>query len=313
MKKTRVKRSKNHNSINQHQFVNFDNRYLIFSDLDGTLLNKDSQLTKYSITVIKRLTMRGHLFCLTTARPKRNSIHFYNKLNLSTPLVNYNGSWIHIPNNDNFKPINFCIGVDVLYKIFTNKKILSLIDNVIFETYNGTFLLKSNKKSIPLKQLKKTLSKFNVYTTKKINFVQKDFSNLKFGAWSVLISLFDEKNANLVMNLVRDITHCVYIRQWSVKKIGSILEINSAFTNKALAMQYIADYYGIPYSRCYCFGDSENDKQILKFVENSYAVKNAEPIAKQAAKNIIKWTNNQDAVAKTLNNIFKLGIKYKNS
>lgn len=92
MKKTRVKRSENHNSINQHQFVNFDNRYLIFSDLDGTLLNKDSQLTKYSITVIKRLTMRGHLFCLTTARPKRNSIHFYNKLNLSTPLVNYNGS-----------------------------------------------------------------------------------------------------------------------------------------------------------------------------------------------------------------------------
>ena len=167
---------------NNHNFVDFNNRCLIFSDLDGTLLNSKSKLSKYSISVIEKLSMMDHLFCLITARPRRTSIHYYNKLHLLTPLVNYNGSRIHIPNNDNFKEINYCIGINVLYRLFTNKNILSLIDNVIFETYRGTFLLRNTRKSISISQLKQLLTKFNVYTTKIIHFVKNDFSNIKFGA-----------------------------------------------------------------------------------------------------------------------------------
>lgn len=204
-------RNKNTESNDQFKIANFDNRCLIFSDLDGTLLNTRSELTKYSIKIIKKLSMYGHLFCLITARPKRTSIHFYNKLNLMTPLINYNGSMIHIPNNDTFKPINYCIGVDVLYKIFSDNRILSLIDNVIFETYKGTFLFRVNK-SISIKKLRQSLTKFNIYPTKKIYFVKQNFSNINFGALSVLISLQDEKNVDTVMNLVHNITHCVYIR-----------------------------------------------------------------------------------------------------
>ncbi|MCA9761009.1 MAG: HAD hydrolase family protein, partial [Streptococcus sp.] len=42
---------------------------MIAIDLDGTLLNQESQLSEYTISTIKKVRKQGHLVLIATGRP----------------------------------------------------------------------------------------------------------------------------------------------------------------------------------------------------------------------------------------------------
>ncbi|MCQ2747983.1 MAG: hypothetical protein MJ223_01795 [Mycoplasmoidaceae bacterium] len=84
--------------------------------------------------------------------------------------------------------------------------------NVILETPDGTFFLKDYRKKVSNAQVKKELSKFNIFTTKDIQFVSDDFSKLKNGAYSVLIELRDMKNAKKLEHRIKEICSSVVVR-----------------------------------------------------------------------------------------------------
>ena len=74
-------------------------KYLIMSDLDGTLLNHKRKIPNKSIRYIRKLVKEGHYFIFSTGRPYQGCIQFYNKLKINCPLVCDNGGSIHFPNN----------------------------------------------------------------------------------------------------------------------------------------------------------------------------------------------------------------------
>lgn len=306
------KNKKKANSFNKHLAkVEFDKRCLICTDLDGTLLNRDCYIRSYSREVINRLTKQGHIVCLFTARALRGSYAYYRQLGLKTPLVNYNGSVIHNPTNPAFTPICFYINTEVIYKIFAQPKIQELILNVIFETPKGTFFLKDYRHKVSHKQVQKELAKFNIYTTNDIGFVADDFAKLGNGAYSILIELRDMSKAKIVMDEIKKICSSVIVRSWTEEHVGTIIEVNSTFPSKGLALRYLSVYYDIPLERCYAFGDNDNDKEMLSLAGFSYAMKNGSKEAKQAAKFVTKFNNHEQGVARELNKIFKLRIPVK--
>lgn len=71
-----------------------NNRYLIVSDLDGTLLNNKGELDQLTIKVVKKLINNGHIFCILTGRPIETSLPIYRQLGLKHLLSNHNGSCI---------------------------------------------------------------------------------------------------------------------------------------------------------------------------------------------------------------------------
>ncbi|XQP55641.1 MAG: Cof-type HAD-IIB family hydrolase [Mycoplasmoidaceae bacterium] len=288
--------------------VKFDKRCLICTDLDGTLLNKDCYIRSYSREVINALNKQGHIVCLFTARALRGSYTFYRQLRLKTPLVNYNGSIIHNPSNPGFTPICFYINTEVIYKIFARPKIQDLILNVIFETPDGTFFLKDYRHKVSNKQVKAELAKFNIYTTNDVQFVSDDFAKLRNGAYSILIELRDMSKAKIVEEEIKKICSSVVVRSWTEEHVGTIIEINSTFPSKGLALRYLSVYYDIPLDRCYAFGDNDNDKEMLSIAGHGYAMKNGAEVAKKAAKHVTKYTNHEQGVARELNRIFKLGL-----
>lgn len=291
--------------------VNFDKRCLICLDLDGTLLNKDSYIRSYSRDVIKKLTKLGHIVCIFTGRPKRSSLNFYRQLNLKTPMVNYNGALIHNPSNDGFPSLSFYINSEVIYKIFHNKKINELTDNVIFEAPECTYFLKDLDKRMTLKEFRANLAKFNIYTDGDVRFMSNDFGKLENGAWSVLATLKDMKKANELKKTIEKICPSVIVRSWTEQHVGTVLEINNLFPSKGMALRYLSTYYDIPIERCYAFGDNENDVDMLEDAGISFAMKNGLPSAKKAAKFITKYNNHEQGVARELNRIFKLHVPVK--
>lgn len=311
-KKKRLPAKVLHRRINKRLAkVKFDKRCLICTDLDGTLLNKDCYIRSYSREVINKLSRQGHIVCLFTARPERASIAYYRQLRLKTPLVNYNGAVIFNPTDPGFKPINFFINREVIYKIFDNSVIQKLLLNVIFETPDGTYFLKDFRKKVTNNQVKQELAKFNIYTTKDIKFVSDDFAKLKNGAYSILVELRDMSKAKILEEEIRKVCSSVVVRSWTEEHVGTIIEINSLFPNKGMALKYLSVYYDIPLERCYAFGDNDNDKEMLSIAGFGYAMKNGCKSAKNAAKFITTRNNHEQGVARELNKIFKLKLVCK--
>lgn len=68
--------------------------HLICLDLDGTLLNDNKEISSYTKQVLNELQQRGHQIMIATGRPYRASQMYYHELNLTTPIVNFNGAYI---------------------------------------------------------------------------------------------------------------------------------------------------------------------------------------------------------------------------
>ena len=70
---------------------------IIAVDLDGTLLNSQSQLSDFTKETIKKVSQKGHKVIIATGRPYRMAYHYYKELELDTPMINFNGSLTHLP------------------------------------------------------------------------------------------------------------------------------------------------------------------------------------------------------------------------
>ena len=72
----------------------FYDRLLFFTDLDGTLLNNKSQVSEFTCKIVKTVMDQGHIFCIITGRPPKDSIHIYRKLGLKHLMCNLDGAYI---------------------------------------------------------------------------------------------------------------------------------------------------------------------------------------------------------------------------
>jgi Cof subfamily protein (haloacid dehalogenase superfamily) len=64
---------------------------LVLSDVDGTLINSNKELTADTVRAVRALEDHGVLFTLTSARPPRGLAMFLDPLNLTAPLGAFNG------------------------------------------------------------------------------------------------------------------------------------------------------------------------------------------------------------------------------
>ena len=72
-------------------------KHLIALDLDGTLLKNDKTISHKTKHVIQKAREAGHVVMIATGRPFRSSEMYYRELQLDTPIVNFNGAFVHHP------------------------------------------------------------------------------------------------------------------------------------------------------------------------------------------------------------------------
>ncbi len=70
---------------------------LVLSDVDGTLITSDKDLTDEAVRAVKELGERGILFAITSSRPPRGLSMLIDPLTISTPLGGFNGGLIVDP------------------------------------------------------------------------------------------------------------------------------------------------------------------------------------------------------------------------
>lgn len=276
-------------------------RYLIVSDLDGTLLNKKSELSEETIRTVKKIVADGHIFCIATGRPLRTSIDIYNKLGLKSLLINHNGSYISNPSDPKFKPIEAVFSKEVAIKILQNEKVQEIITNAFVEVEGPNYQWTTYHNE----QLRQDILKYyhiDIHDPTLID-LKKDATNLKSDLYAMLLFVKDE-DTNLFDKLVyyiKNISQCLQLRMIKIPNVGLMIEINTQFADKSMGVNYLTSYYGITKDKVLAFGDADNDMRMLSEVKYGFAMKNGKDTAKMSARNITKYTNDEDGVAWDIN------------
>lgn len=69
----------------------------VLTDVDGTLVTKDKQLTERAIAAVVQLRQRGIIFTVTSGRPPRGMRMLVEPLGLTMPMAAFNGGVIVLP------------------------------------------------------------------------------------------------------------------------------------------------------------------------------------------------------------------------
>ncbi|WP_449539427.1 Cof-type HAD-IIB family hydrolase [Ferdinandcohnia sp. Marseille-Q9671] len=267
-------------------------QHLIALDLDGTLLKDDKTISNRTKETLVKAELAGHKVMIATGRPFRSSSMYYQELGLTTPIVNFNGAFVHHPLDNNWgvyhdtldlKTVNEIVEVANSFRI---KNILAeVIDDVYFHNHDETML--------------------DIFGMGEPNIATGDLREiLKDNPTSLLIHP-EEPDADKIRKYLSDMhAEVVDHRKWAAP--WHVIEIIKLGLNKAVGVQKVADYYSIPKDRIIAFGDEDNDLEMIEHAGHGIAMGNAIDDLKNIANNIT-LTNEQDGIALYLEEVLKLG------
>ncbi len=268
-----------------------NNPYLILLDLDGTTLYDWQTLNDETIAVIRQVKALGHIVCIVTGRPYRSSKIFYDKLQLDTPIINYNGALIHHPHNHHFDEITREIDLNNILKVFND--ISHLIENAFCEYYEDIYLYKMSEDIMPL------------IHPEGGNIIAGDFKQtLKLNPNGFVLLTYPNKHNEVGKYLDENFKGILNYRNWG-GEYSQIIEIYTPETSKGIGLNYLSTYFEIPKEKILAFGDGENDVEMIRNAGIGVAMANAVDSVKKEAQHITK-SNSENGVATFLKEFFNL-------
>jgi Cof subfamily protein (haloacid dehalogenase superfamily) len=267
------------------------NKKLIAIDLDGTTLNPDSLITAKTEQTLKKAVEAGHYVSIATGRPYRISAQFYQQLGLTTPMVNFNGALVHIPNKKWNLESESSVSREIAFEILAQKKHLNL-DFVAAENRETFFIdnldYVDQKIFAAIPNEKNLLSPLNMTTDPTSLLVRTE-------------RVFAEKVSE---DLTKQFGDYVDVRTWGGPT--AILEIVSKGIQKAKGVHQIANYLDIDQKDVIAFGDEHNDLELLEYAGWGVAMANGTDQLKAVANDVTEQTNAEDGLAGYLENLLKL-------
>lgn len=276
---------------------------LYISDLDGTLMNSDKEISEYTRDNINALIENGVYFSIATARSAASAVKILSGVNINMPVVLMNGVVIYDIREGKYiktevipeQTANAII--EVLKDYGTTGFMYAVNDNKLvtyYESLNTPAMLDFHNERV---------TRYNKSFEQADTFIDKTAGNK-----TVYFTLIDKQEAlsmvfdnlkklpGIEITVYRD----VYAQnQW-------FLEIYSKNASKYNAVRYLRDNYG--FDSIVGFGDNLNDIPLFKACDECYAVLNAVEQLKEKATGII-GDNNSDGVVKFIKQREKLYVK----
>lgn len=259
--------------------------HLIVLDLDGTLLTDEKVISEQTLKTLQRAREQGHEVMIATGRPYRASEVYYQQMKLKTPIVNFNGAFVHHPTDSNWKTIHEPINLNVV-----NEVVDALHDynfyNIVAEVMDDVYLHYHDEKLL------------DIFSFGEPKVTTGDIRNyLKADPTSLLIHA-EESQVSTIRNHLSDV-HAELIdhRRWGAP--WHVIEIVRSGLNKAVGLSHVTKHLNIPKERVIAFGDEDNDLEMIEYAGIGVAMGNAISPLKNIA-NEITGTNNEDGIAKFL-------------
>lgn len=264
---------------------------LFVTDLDGTLLNSNKEVSIKSTEILNKLIDNGVNFTVATARTPATVVDLLQDVNLKLPAVLMNGVLLYDIKEEKYINIKE-IGKDTVDKVFDvlnkfdkNAMVYGIRNNhlwVYHKEFEYSWEYNFYKERADRKQ--KTFLKVENYQecineSKIINFIV-------FDKYEKIKGIYDElkKIDEISVEYYEDI----------YEKGCYFLEAYSAEASKANGIKLLSDY--IEHDKLICFGDNLNDIPMFELADECYATANAVERVKEISTDVI-GSCDEDGVA----------------
>ena len=264
---------------------------IVFSDIDGTLLNKERQLSPATIQAINKLKNKIP-FVLISARMPAAMKHLQQQLDIEElPIISYNGALILI--NNQVKSSTE-IPVEIIEELAkwnsSHNTHLSLYNNDEWYVPAMDYWAErehNNTKVIPL-------VKPNMEVARSWKIQGK-------GAHKIM-AMGEVQNIENTINFLES-NFAGQLHLYRSK--DTYLEIAPKSISKFTAVEFLLkNHFNLSEKEAIAFGDNYNDVEMLKNIGYGIAVGNARPEAMEAA-NVVCEPSIEDGVAKILTQLFQ--------
>ncbi len=269
------------------------NYKLIVTDMDGTVLGENHQITDENKIALKEAEKMGVKVVFATGRFHDSAKEHVKFLDEVMPIISSNGSIIKHP-----------ITNEVLYSNFIDKDIcLEIIDtidkyNLKYQIYTDEKILQKYETEEEMKSMKEFIAK-NFSDKTEITFkkdLREDVKNSKVLKFNIM----EMEKPELLNQARADLKFIKNIEVTSSWKDN--LEIMNEGSHKGKAIEYLSDLLGIDREHIIAFGDNYNDLSMIEFAGTGVAMGNAEEDVKKIANHITS-RNGDSGVAKAINTL----------
>lgn len=266
-------------------------QHLIVLDLDGTLLTDQKVISGKTKNVLQKALKAGHQVMIATGRPYRASEMYYKELGLNTPIVNFNGAFVHHPTDASWGSHHTPIGLDTVHDVVEAMHDFDF-HNIVAEVLDEVYVHHHDEKLMDIFRFGDP----SITTGDLRKYLTSDPTSL-------LIHAPYENVGKIHEHL--DTVHAEVIdhRRWGAP--WHVIEIVKSGMSKAVGLDHVAKSLNIAQDRIIAFGDEDNDLEMIDFAGVGVAMGNAiDPLKKIA--NEITLSNNEDGIAEILIDRLKL-------
>ncbi len=266
-------------------------KHLIALDLDGTLLKDDKTISAKTKHVIQKAREAGHVVMIATGRPFRSSQMYYHEMGLDTPIVNFNGAFIHHPKDRNWGVYHTPMDIKVAKEIVEACSGFSF-HNIIAEVIDEVYFHYHDEKLL------------DIFGMGDPDITTGDLRRFLTDSPTSMLIHTDEEQVKTIRSHLSEV-HAEVIdhRRWAAP--WHVIEIVKSGLNKAVGLKKASDYFQIPPERIIAFGDEDNDLEMLEYAGRGIAMGNAIDVVKNVA-NEMTLTNEQDGIGVYLNDLLGL-------
>lgn len=250
-------------------------------DLDGTLLNSNSEIPEENLQVLKELKAQGHSIIINTGRAYEDVIQFDAIKQLDTPIITINGTVLYSKNKDVL--FEASIPVSLYKELFPILQKLGLW--VMVYTNQGGFPCRNpllrGKSDDEIEQI------FDGYDYDQI-FEKEDLKIYKVMA----VSRHDQ------LEKIQQVKEAIE-GQLEISFASSHpnnVEFTSIEANKGTALLRYQKLTDTKFDEIYAFGDGGNDVEQFKVATTSVAMSNA-PAEVQKEADMITKSNDENGFA----------------
>ncbi len=267
---------------------------ILFTDLDGTLLNDNKTVSDALFETLQQLQEKGHILVLSSGRPLDSILEVKEMLELQNRglyVSAYNGGLVYDCNLEKSvieKRVSFA---DVSYILDVARH-----THTYCQTYTATHIV-TEKESKELEFYLKTIHLPVICTPRPIDALSEEPFKL------LAIDLDNHENLEQFKKT---------LMPWANGRITTLysnpmyLELVPASAGKGQALAELCKHLQIPLTNAMSAGDMENDISMLEVAGCSVAMQNAAPRVKEIADLTSEYDNNHDGLLPYIKEFFTL-------
>ena len=267
----------------------------VMIDLDGTLLTDDKKITDFSNQILQKLYDNGIKIIIATGRGLSRAKQLTEKLDFDKIILANNGAIIHSSSN---------IATDEDLKLESNE-----VDELstLSEEYGiRPYFFVENKCALLIqdeddkKNFEDSVGDIGeIMTVSERNLPIDDcVSMIMIARKDRIYDIVDHIKTN------PNVTYHIHTKYFS--KNIRMLEVQNVNTDKYKRAIALLEHFGIKNDEVVAIGDAHNDLEMVVNSGLGVAMKNSDDILKQQADIITQYTNEEDGLAKFLEELFEL-------